>query len=62
MITLSSGLVVATAVCLAFDTTRLLGVLGVLLLLYLFPIAFPAILLISAVAIFYVHKRRTKHV
>jgi hypothetical protein len=62
MIVIASALVVATGVCLVFNTTRLLGVLGVLLLLCLFPIVFLALLLLGGAAIFYAHKRSTNHV
>lgn len=62
MIVIASTLVVATGVCLAFDTTRLLGVLGVLLLFYFFPIVFLALLLLGGAVIFYIQKRSANHV
>ena len=50
MIAFIIAVVVASLVCLAFDSSRLIGVLGVLLLVYLHPLLF-AVLFVLAVAV-----------
>ncbi len=52
MIATVIALSIATFLCLAFESTRLLGIVGILLLLYLNPIAFMFIVVcVAAIAV-----------
>lgn len=51
------ALVLGTGLALAFDSTRLLGVLGAAVLAFLFPVAFSIVAVVVAVALLYFHYR-----
>lgn len=51
-------LAVITALCLSIPTTRLYGVIGLVLLLYLQPYYTTAVLLVTAGAFYHIHQRR----
>ncbi len=57
------ALIVVTALCLAFAETRLMGVLGIALLVYLHPLLLVVIvaLVVVAAVIFYFSRRRSFH-
>ena len=63
MILATVALVVATCLCLYFDTTRWYGVAGVLLLFVIHPLLFTALLILGGVALCFIHyyRRRTFH-
>ena len=57
------ALVVVTALCLVFAETRLMGVLGTALLIYLHPLLLLAVAVLVVVAgvAFHFHRRRSFH-
>ena len=57
MISLTFGMVVATFFFLAFASLRWIGILGLALLLYLFPMVIVALLVLGGLA-FYLFKLR----
>lgn len=57
MIELTLAMVIATMFFLAFASLRWIGILGVALLLYLFPMVIVALLVLGGIA-FYVFKLR----
>ena len=57
MISLTFGMVVVTFFLLAFASLRWIGILGLALLLYLFPMVIVALLVLGAIA-FYLFKLR----
>jgi len=57
MIDVTFAMVVATVFFLSFASLRWIGILGLALLLYLFPAAIVALLVLGAIA-FYVFKLR----
>ena len=57
MISLTFGIVVATFFFLAFASLRWIGILGLALLLYLFPMVIVALLVLGAIA-YYIFKLR----
>lgn len=63
MIATTIALVVATLLCLAFDATKWLGVAGVVLLFYLYPLLLTALSIIGGVAFFLIryNTRRKRH-
>ena len=63
MIATTIALVVATLLCLAFDATKWVGVAGVVLLFYLYPLLLTALSILGGVALVFTryHKRRTCH-
>jgi len=56
MTTITLALVVCTALCLSFSTTRGLGILGTGVLILLFPVVTTAIVLMGGVA-FFIYQR-----
>ena len=48
-------LLVASLLCLAFDTTKLFGVVGMTLLFYLYPLLFVVFLILGGVGLFFIH-------
>ena len=48
-------LLVASLLCLAFNTTRLIGVVGLALLSYQYPLLLIAILILGGVGLFFIH-------
>lgn len=63
MITTTIALVVAILLCLAFDATTLIGVVGVVLLAYLNPTIFLSLSVLAVVVVvfIYFHKRSSRH-
>ena len=64
MIASSLALVVASLLCLAYDTTRSFGIAGIFLLLYLYPWSFLALLILGGAVLFAIrryHYRRKHH-
>jgi hypothetical protein len=63
MIVTTIALVVATLLCLAFDATKWLGVAGVVLLFYLYPLLLTALSILGGVAFFLIryNARRKYH-
>ena len=63
MLVTTLALVVVTALCLVFAETRLMGVLGTALLIYLHPLLLLAVAVLVVVAgvAFYFHRRRSYH-
>ena len=64
VISAAVAIVCVTALCLSFKETRLMGVFGLVLLLYLHPIslAIVAVVVVTvAGVVFYFHKRRSFH-
>lgn len=61
MLATTLAVIAATAVCLAFTTTRWMGVFGIALLSYLHPMVVIAssIVAVLAVAIFHLYRRRS---
>ena len=57
MISLTFGIVVATFFFLAFASLRWIGILGLALLLYLFPMVIVALLVLGGLA-YYIFKLR----
>ncbi|MEW6119224.1 MAG: hypothetical protein AB1593_03950 [Pseudomonadota bacterium] len=55
------ALVVTTAICLAFSSTRGFGVLGVFLLFNLYPVLSTLLLAIGGVAFAIYHSRRKRN-
>lgn len=53
MIATTIALVVATLLCLAFDATKWLGVAGVVLLFYLYPLLLTALSVLGGVALYF---------
>jgi hypothetical protein len=51
-------LLVITLLCLAFATTRAIGVAGLALLFYLYPWVFSALLVVSGAGLFLFHHSR----
>ena len=43
--------------CLAFNTTRLIGVIGLALLSYQYPLLLIALLVLGGVGLFFIHHR-----
>ena len=64
MMAITLALVVTSILCLQFDSTRLVGVVGVALLICLHPLLFLAFLGLGGVVFcyFHHHARRTIHV
>ena len=62
MIGVTLALVAATLICLFFEATQLLGVVGVALLVYLHPLLFGALLVLGCVTFYFIHRnQRRKH-
>ncbi len=63
MLAIVAALIVATLLCLAFDSTRWLGVVGVVLLFYLHPLLLVVLLVLAVVASLatYFYLRRSKN-
>ena len=62
MIGFTVAVLVATLLCLAFDSTRWIGVAGAALLAYLYPLSFTALVVIGGVAFYYIHyHQRSAH-
>ena len=63
MLEVTIALVLATLLCGAFNTTKLIGVVGVALLFYLHPLLFTATLVLGVVIyfLFRYFKRRKFH-
>jgi len=63
MIEITIALVVASLLFLALKPYRWIGVLGVALLIGLYPLSFLALLLLGGVAGYFIHryKRRSRH-
>lgn len=55
-------LFVIGALCLVFKTTRIIGVIGITLLLLLYPVAFLLLLLIGCIRIYQLTRRRNLNV
>ena len=47
--------ILTTLLCLAFEPTRLLGIAGLALLIYLFPVMFTALLVVAGAAFIFSH-------
>ena len=56
MIAFAVALVAASLVCLAFSSSRLIGVLGVLLLVYLYPLLFGALFVVAVAVACLIHR------
>ena len=56
MIGISIAVLMASLVCLAFAATRIIGVVGLLVLLYLYPVFFVAIALLGGVAFYFYYR------
>ena len=63
MIGFTVAVLVATLLCLAFNTTRWIGVAGAALLAYLYPLSFTALVVIGGITFCYIHhhQRSTPH-
>jgi hypothetical protein len=48
-------LLVVSLLCLAFDPTRVIGVVGMTLMFYLYPPLLVGFLILGAVSLFYIH-------
>jgi len=61
MLEVTVALVVATALGLAFEPARVVGAMGLLLLIFLYPWTFLALSIVGSVAFYFTrfHKRRT---
>ena len=62
MIAFTVAVLVATLICLTFNTTRWIGVAGAALLAYLYPLSLTALVVLGGVAFYYIHHhQRSKH-
>lgn len=63
MIATTLALATATFLCLAFQSTRLFGIVGALLLVYLNPVTFLSlsVLAVAVVVFIFFHKRSANH-
>ena len=63
MIAMTAALATASALCLAFSSTRLFGVGGIALLAYLHPLSLVLMLVLAVVVAvaFHVFQRRSYH-
>jgi len=63
MIEITLALVVATPLCLAFATTRWIGISGIALMFILHPLLCTALLILGGVVFYFTHfhKRSTHH-
>ncbi len=63
MLAVTIAIVIATLLCGAFNTTKLIGVAGVALLFYLHPLLFTALLVLGVAIWFLIRyiQRRSKH-
>ncbi len=63
MLAITIAIVIATLLCGAFNTTKLIGVAGVALLFYLHPLLFTAAAVLGVVIYFLIRylKRRKHH-
>ena len=51
------NLLVASLLCLFFDSTKLIGFVGMTLLFYLYPPLLVAFLILGGVGLFFIHHR-----
>lgn len=56
MTTVTIVLIFATLICLAIDTTRWLGVVGLAMLFYLHPLIVFALLILGGAALYFIHR------
>lgn len=58
MTSIALALAITTAVCLFFSSTRLFGVIGLFLLISLFPVASSIVLVAAGIFYFYFWRKR----
>ena len=57
----ASTLLVASLLCLAFNTTKLFGLIGMTLLFYVYPPFIVAFLILGGVILFFIHNKEIIH-
>ncbi|TCV86650.1 hypothetical protein EDC63_10611 [Sulfurirhabdus autotrophica] len=61
MITIAITLFFISLICLAFASTRWIGVVSLALLFFLYPLVFTVLLVLAGIVFYFIHVHKTKH-